>query len=267
MLHNGRNVSHNSGEIAAMGKRFTDTEIWNEDWFIDMTNDHKLFWIYLKDACNYAGIWRVNKKQFEFVTGIKIDLEKFYSIINVGKQRIKKIGADKWFLTQFILFQNGSTLNGNNNAHYGILKELNNYGIDTCIFEVKERSKTVQSEVKVGSRTGVFDPQGIGKGKRKKEKGGVGEKENKIPTVEMVEIYFVENGYSAEVGKKAFRYYNDAGWKDSRGQKVLNWKQKMQSVWFKDENKASLIVNNQDSQAYSPFNADELTKKNLERGY
>lgn len=49
--------------------------------------------------------------------------------------------------------------------------------------------------------------------------------------------YFKEKGYKEEVARKAFDYYNEANWHDANGKPVLNWKQKMQSVWFKDENK------------------------------
>jgi len=58
------------------------------------------------------------------------------------------------------------------------------------------------------------------------------------PTQTEVENYFIENGYSKESGTKAFSYYDIADWKDSQGKQVRNWKQKMQSVWFKPENKA-----------------------------
>ena len=61
------------------------------------------------------------------------------------------------------------------------------------------------------------------------------------PTLLEVEGYFLENGYTSESGKKAFNYYNVASWKDSTGKQVKNWKQKMQSVWFKDENKIEPI--------------------------
>jgi len=57
------------------------------------------------------------------------------------------------------------------------------------------------------------------------------------PTIKEVENYFDENGYCIEVGRKAFNYYNVADWHDSKGKKIINWKQKMQSVWFKEENK------------------------------
>ena len=58
-------------------------------------------------------------------------------------------------------------------------------------------------------------------------------------TVNVNEIinYFIENGYKEEVAIRAFNYYNEANWHDASGKKVLNWKQKMQSVWFKPENK------------------------------
>jgi uncharacterized protein YdaU (DUF1376 family) len=55
--------------------------------------------------------------------------------------------------------------------------------------------------------------------------------------VNEVIIYFKENGYKEDIAIKAFNYYNEANWHDASGKKVLNWKQKMQSVWFKPENK------------------------------
>lgn len=58
-----------------------------------------------------------------------------------------------------------------------------------------------------------------------------------IPNIYDVVDFFVSNGYSEEAARKAFMYYDDAKWHDSRGKKVLNWKQKMRAVWFKDENK------------------------------
>ena len=57
------------------------------------------------------------------------------------------------------------------------------------------------------------------------------------PNLDQVKSYFLENGYSEQSAVKAFNYYSVAGWKDSNGKQVRNWKQKMQSVWFKDENK------------------------------
>jgi len=70
-----------------------------------------------------------------------------------------------------------------------------------------------------------------------------GEKKFIPPSVDDVVKYFKENGYTEISAIKAFNYYSVAEWKDSKGKKVKNWKQKMQGVWFKDENK---IITNKD---------------------
>lgn len=62
------------------------------------------------------------------------------------------------------------------------------------------------------------------------------------PTELEVITYFIENGYNEITAKKAFKYYETGEWKDSSGKQVRNWKQKMQSVWFKDENKTAKKV-------------------------
>jgi len=56
-----------------------------------------------------------------------------------------------------------------------------------------------------------------------------------------VENYFFKNGYKREAGTKAYNYYSIANWQDSKGNKVKNWKQKMQAVWFKDEHRIMVI--------------------------
>lgn len=62
---------------------------------------------------------------------------------------------------------------------------------------------------------------------------------NKFTPPSQIEVidYFNQNGYSNESAIKAFNYYETGNWKDGKGNKVKNWKQKMQSVWFKEDNK------------------------------
>lgn len=74
------------------------------------------------------------------------------------------------------------------------------------------------------------------------------------PIIEDVREYFKINGYTQSAAEKAFKYYESGGWKDSQGKQVKNWKQKMISVWFKDENKLSLITNKQSHTNYLPAN-------------
>lgn len=65
----------------------------------------------------------------------------------------------------------------------------------------------------------------------------------KPPTVEEVRSYFRQNGYNMDTANKAFKYYSEAGWKDSGGKQVRNWKQKMVAVWFRDENRIKKAPN------------------------
>lgn len=63
------------------------------------------------------------------------------------------------------------------------------------------------------------------------------------PTVEEMKKYFFENGFDPAVGERAWTGYAEADWHDSTGKKVLNWKQKCQNVWFKDDNKLKTNTN------------------------
>lgn len=83
-----------------------------------------------------------------------------------------------------------------------------------------------------------------GKGKEEERMGNQGSpKASPPPALEEVIDYFEKNGFSKELATKAFQYYNSAAdlktgqWKDSKGRKIINWKQKMIGVWFKEENK------------------------------
>ena len=42
-----------------MAKRFTDTEKFKKRWIKELPIEYKLFWVYLLDHCNHAGVWDV----------------------------------------------------------------------------------------------------------------------------------------------------------------------------------------------------------------
>ncbi len=73
------------------------------------------------------------------------------------------------------------------------------------------------------------------------------------PSINDVIKFFDDNGYTN--GDKAWNYYNDGEWKDSNGKQVINWKQKMRIVWFKEENKKKVIR--------SIFDQDKRTREIL----
>jgi predicted nucleic-acid-binding Zn-ribbon protein len=128
-----------------MSKRFTETEIWNEDWFVDMPVEYKVFYFYLKDQCNHAGIWRPNLRIFEAVNEVKIDLKKALNLINTEKERIIVLPSGHWFLADFFVFQYGHTFNRSNRVHESIENIYNKEDIKLTsirgLKEVKDRVK------------------------------------------------------------------------------------------------------------------------------
>ena len=81
----------------------------------------------------------------------------------------------------------------------------------------------------------------------------------KAPTVDDAIAYFIANGYTEDSARRFFSYYDCAGWKDSNGKSVKNWKQKANAVWFKDENKISKPIYNR------PYNQDACYESVEER--
>ena len=64
------------------------------------------------------------------------------------------------------------------------------------------------------------------------------------PSLEEWKDYFRQYGMKEDVAVRSFESYKVADWHDSKGQRILNWKQKVQQVWFKDENKSSEVKSN-----------------------
>jgi len=103
-----------------MSKRFTETEIWEEDWFIEMPKEYKLFYFFLKDQCNHAGIWRPNLRIFEAINEVKIDLKKAAEYFNKDKERVQILASGHWYLLDFFVFQYGRIFNCSNRVHESI---------------------------------------------------------------------------------------------------------------------------------------------------
>jgi len=100
-----------------------------------------------------------------------------------------------------------------------------------------EKGKKSAELRKLNNSSTAVQPQ-FNKGKEKKER-----KESKVfkkPTLIDVVEYFKINGYDNSLAERAFNFYDCAEWKDSNGNEVRNWKQKMQGVWFKPENKKTI---------------------------
>jgi hypothetical protein len=109
--------------------RHHSTEIWEEDWFIAMPKEHQHFFLYIKDKCDCAGIWKVNVQTYELLFKNPINQEEFLLNVNADcisgiQKRLIKLDNSRWLLTGFIAFQYGTKLNPKNPAHRGAIKRI-----------------------------------------------------------------------------------------------------------------------------------------------
>lgn len=112
-----------------MAKRFTDTEIWDDDWWIELPDSYKFFWFYLKDHCDVVGVISPRIKKFERFTDFKIDVDSAIEFLNEGKERIVKIPNGKWVIKDFVSFQNGKVIGDRSSIHRTIRKKMDEHGI------------------------------------------------------------------------------------------------------------------------------------------
>lgn len=113
-----------------MAKRFTATEIWGEDWFLEMPNEYKLFWYYMLSNCDYAGIFKVNVRSFSGLLEVSLSSTTALEHFNLGKNRIRVLSDSIWFIEDFFVYQYGMIFNYKNNMHDSIGKIYKKHEID-----------------------------------------------------------------------------------------------------------------------------------------
>lgn len=114
-----------------MPKRFTSTEIWAEDWYLEMPIEYKLFWYYMLSKCDHAGVYKVNLRSFCSLNEVKLgSTSQVLDYFNNGKKRIRVINETTWLVEDFFFYQYGTTFNEKNRVHASIKKEYLKYGIE-----------------------------------------------------------------------------------------------------------------------------------------
>jgi len=131
-------------------KRFHDILIWFQDWFTELPKAYMFFWLYVKDTCDHAGIWKPNKKIFEFLVEEKIDLEKALEYFNKDKERIVVLQNGDWLLTDFFFFQYGQVMNLANRVHKSVYDRYKQLGVNLTsirgLIDLKEGIKEKDKE-------------------------------------------------------------------------------------------------------------------------
>ena len=56
-----------------MAKRYTESNKWKNSWFRKLHPKYKLFWVYMLDQCDHAGLWEVDVELAAFQMGVKLN--------------------------------------------------------------------------------------------------------------------------------------------------------------------------------------------------
>ena len=108
-----------------MAKRFIDTAIFDDEWFLSLSVNGKLFWIYYITKCDHAGLLRLNKKLIEFQTG----LDSLETVIKELGNSLQRVNEQLLFCPKYIKFQYPNFPNSAVMQQFGAINLLKKYGL------------------------------------------------------------------------------------------------------------------------------------------
>lgn len=112
-----------------MGKRFTDTQIWEKEWFMALSPRLKCLWRYLTERCDQSGVWEPNWALASLYIGEVVataDLKNFGHHIEI-------LQNGKIFIPDFINFQYGA-LSEKSPAHKPVFRAISKNNLSNRVF-------------------------------------------------------------------------------------------------------------------------------------
>jgi hypothetical protein len=221
-----------------MAKRYITTDLFAEDWFLEMSADVKLFWIYSFLTCDHAGFLKANIRPFNALNGTSITLDTALNEINAEKVRIMRVSERVLYLTGFVDFQYGNVLNPSNRVHKSVID-----------LHVEHNITLDKSVVNKAPCMGNDSPlEGVKDKDKDKDIDKVDFTKNALaetPTVEQVVEQFrsimasvgmdaTMLGGCEKLGATFHAHYESQGWVKGNGMAIYKWKP-MVSEWIAKE--------------------------------
>jgi len=149
-----------------MAKRFTDTEMWDKEWFMALSPKIKCLVKYVRDKCDIAGIWSPNFTLASLCVGEAVTEADLLQID--GGEQFVKIDGGKIYCLGFVSFQYGEKLNPASPVHKKILAILDKNNIPNRVLnrvcntlkeEEEEKEVDKEEEKEQGVQGGNHEPQ------------------------------------------------------------------------------------------------------------
>ena len=107
-------------------KRFTDTDIWDKEWFMTLPPKLKCLVKFVRDKCDHSGVWQPNWVLAVTYIGEPVTEKELLSIDD-GKQ-FEKMQCGKIYCSGFVFFQYGE-LKDTCMPHRKVISLLQKHGI------------------------------------------------------------------------------------------------------------------------------------------
>lgn len=99
--------------------------MFDDTWFMDLSKDAKIAWIYLITKCDHAGIIEINERLFKVQTGVN----SWSTVHNELGNRLYNLRDMYFFIPKFIQFQYPGFPKSNVNQQTGAIKRLCEFGL------------------------------------------------------------------------------------------------------------------------------------------
>jgi hypothetical protein len=112
-----------------MAKRFIDTGLFDDPWFMDLSIEAKILWIYMITRCDHAGIIELNQKMVKLQT----DINSLDTVIEQLGNRIVTLSERLYFIPKFITFQYPGFPDSKAKAQESAIKILQKYSSNSAV--------------------------------------------------------------------------------------------------------------------------------------
>ena len=199
-------------------ERVTNTNKWRDDWFLDLSPNGKLTFMFLCDNCDDAGFFSLSTKHMSKYLDLppKIIVS---SVRELGDKIIFNKNRKKIWIKNFLFYQNQLPLEKKNIEHNKIKlvleRNINDFNDDEQILFIIKNQSSVKSK-----RVTKFTP----------------------PTLKQINDFILkysdEEKFEApeDIGKNIFNHYKSNGWKVGSN-KMQDWESAVRGWLNRDRNK------------------------------
>ena len=207
-----------------MAKRMISSDLFHEDWFLELKGDTKLFWIYALTNCDHGGFLKANFKAYNALNDTDLDADEVFAEINAEKPRIREITKRLWLIEDFIPFQYGPKLNPNNRVHASIINlfekncvSLNSIkGLNSSMIELNDGIKDKEIEKEKEKEKDKFE-----KGLPQK----ISEVEEAFRSaMNAMALPLDALGGFEKMAADFFHHFEAQGWRRGNGMLIMKWR-------------------------------------------